>query len=95
MEIDDEKKLIDALLSGEPLLIDCAGVFAHSNADRTGEIYLSMAGHDGKRYFVPLGRDLALMLGEQMVRAVDAIDAGLVLQSLPQNTANGDSAPLT
>ena len=78
MELDDEMSLIGRLLDGELLRVDCAGIVASPSKDGTATILLSMASDDGRHYVVPLGRDLALMLGEQMVRAVDAIDAGLV-----------------
>jgi hypothetical protein len=78
MERDDEMKLFQAAVDGEILRVDCAAIVALPSSDGQPTILLPMASDDGKRYVVPLSRDLALMLGEQMVRAVDAIDAGLV-----------------
>lgn len=78
MNLNEEAALLKMLFSGETLNVVHAGVLAQRNEAGEQGIFLAMTSLAGKRYVVPLGRDVALSLGEQMVRAVDAIDAGLV-----------------
>jgi hypothetical protein len=85
---EDEINLLRAVAEGKPLLIDCAAVVALPSQVGATIIILAMVSADGERFMVPLSRDLALMLGDQMVRAVDAIDAGLAKFPTPPSPAN-------
>lgn len=77
MDKAEEIALLKAVLSGEHLHIDSAAIVALQNPEGVSQIFVSMARDDGSKYCVPLGPKLALRIGEQLVRAADAIDAGL------------------
>lgn len=79
---DDEIALIKWILEGERIYIDCCSIVAIPNKTGVAVINLAMASGDGKRYVVPIPMDIAAALGDALLRAVDAADAGLV--SLPE-----------
>lgn len=79
MKADEKIALMQAILSGETLLIDIAGIVVPPAMAGEHAVYIAMLGKDGKRYNVPLSSDLALRLGEQLVRAADAINDGVAL----------------
>jgi hypothetical protein len=71
---EEEQEILASFASGQALQIANAGVMV---APTSTAIVLLLLDHTGKRYLVPFAPHLALSVGEALVRAVDAMDAGL------------------
>ena len=79
MDRDQENKTVQKVLSGKTLEVE-SGMILLGSPDKKESSYIivSVSLNDGEIVNFPLSPNLALQLGEQMLRAADAIAAGNV-----------------
>ncbi|ENO7549129.1 hypothetical protein ACB478_000658 [Klebsiella quasipneumoniae] len=88
MSFEQEMALLQKMIENEMLVIDNIGIAAiPSKEGRPGHVLVLLRQDSGKEFVVPINSELALKIGEQLMRAADAIDKNLVYA--PKNNTEG------
>ncbi|EIY5055766.1 hypothetical protein ML056_004099 [Klebsiella variicola] len=78
MEFNEEMKLLSEIMQKEPLTIDNFSIAAIPNKDgNSGSVIIILKQKSGKEFICPIDAQLALVIGEQLMRAADAIDKNI------------------
>ncbi|MDJ1652961.1 hypothetical protein PFH44_05505 [Raoultella sp. Ech2A] len=78
MEYNEEMRFLSEIMNKEVLSIDNLGVAAIPNKDgNSGSVILVLKQISGKEFICPIDAPLALVIGEQLMRAADAIEKNI------------------
>lgn len=78
MEFNEEMRFLSKIMEKEVLSIDNFGVAAVPNKDgKSGSVILLLKQDSGKEFICPIDAQLALVIGEQLMRAADAIEKNI------------------
>ncbi|HHT0429327.1 TPA: hypothetical protein ACTW1M_000928 [Raoultella ornithinolytica] len=78
MEFNEEMRFLNEIMKKEVLSIDNLGVAAIPSKDgNSGTVMLVLKHESGKEFICPIDAQLALAIGEQLMRAADAIEKSI------------------
>ncbi|CTQ18711.1 hypothetical protein BN1007_71133 [Klebsiella variicola] len=78
MEFNEEIRFLNEIMEKEVLSIDNFGVAAIPNKDgNSGTVMLVLKHESGKEFICPIDAQLALAIGEQLMRAADTIEKNI------------------